>query len=543
MQSTMQEAPLLVREILRHGKQVHGRSEVATYDGSSFRRGSFSEVALNAERLASGLASLGIGNGDRVGTFCFNHQEHLEAYLAIPSMGAVLHTLNVRLFPEQLRYVIDHAGDRVIICDATLAPALSRVLDECPSVEQVVVVGEGDTSCLGATMSYEELLERGEPRYDWPVLDERQAAGMCYTSGTTGNPKGVAYSHRSTYLHSLASTSTATIGISSSDRALVVVPQFHANAWGLPYAAWLAGADLIMPRQFLQAEPLVRIIEAERPTVAAAVPTIWNEVLRYAQAHGSDLSSFRTIVCGGAAVPESLMRAFDELYGVPVIQAWGMTETSPLGAVAVPPRGATGEEAWTYRRKTGRVVFGVEARVVDIQGNVAARDGSTIGEFEVRGPWVTGSYFADTSTDRFHDGWLRTGDVGTLDALGYLDITDRTKDVIKTGGEWISSVELENALMAHPDVFEAAVVAVPDARWDERPLACVVLNEGADISPSELEGFLEGRVARFWVPDRWSFIDEVPKTSVGKFDKKVLRARYAEGNLDVVSTDRPQDRS
>jgi fatty-acyl-CoA synthase len=539
----MQEAPLLVREILRHGKQVHGRSEVATYDGSSFRRGSFSEVALNAERLASGLASLGIGNGDRVGTFCFNHQEHLEAYLAIPSMGAVLHTLNVRLFPEQLRYVIDHAGDRVIICDATLAPALSRVLDECPSVEQVVVVGEGDTSCLGATMSYEELLERGEPRYDWPVLDERQAAGMCYTSGTTGNPKGVAYSHRSTYLHSLASTSTATIGISSSDRALVVVPQFHANAWGLPYAAWLAGADLIMPRQFLQAEPLVRIIEAERPTVAAAVPTIWNEVLRYAQAHGSDLSSFRTIVCGGAAVPESLMRAFDELYGVPVIQAWGMTETSPLGAVAVPPRGATGEEAWTYRRKTGRVVFGVEARVVDIQGNVAARDGSTIGEFEVRGPWVTGSYFADTSTDRFHDGWLRTGDVGTLDALGYLDITDRTKDVIKTGGEWISSVELENALMAHPDVFEAAVVAVPDARWDERPLACVVLNEGADISPSELEGFLEGRVARFWVPDRWSFIDEVPKTSVGKFDKKVLRARYAEGNLDVVSTDRPQDRS
>ncbi len=543
MQSTMQEAPLLVREILRHGKQVHGRSEVATYDGSSFRRGSFSEVALNAERLASGLASLGIGNGDRVGTFCFNHQEHLEAYLAIPSMGAVLHTLNVRLFPEQLRYVIDHAGDRVIICDATLAPALSRVLDECPSVEQVVVVGEGDTSCLGATMSYEELLERGEPRYDWPVLDERQAAGMCYTSGTTGNPKGVAYSHRSTYLHSLASTSTATIGISSSDRALVVVPQFHANAWGLPYAAWLAGADLIMPRQFLQAEPLVRIIEAERPTVAAAVPTIWNEVLRYAQAHGSDLSSFRTIVCGGAAVPESLMRAFDELYGVPVIQAWGMTETSPLGAVAVAPRGATGEEAWTYRRKTGRVVFGVEARVVDIQGNVAARDGSTIGEFEVRGPWVTGSYFADTSTDRFHDGWLRTGDVGTLDALGYLDITDRTKDVIKTGGEWISSVELENALMAHPDVFEAAVVAVPDARWDERPLACVVLNEGADISPSELEGFLEGRVARFWVPDRWSFIDEVPKTSVGKFDKKVLRARYAEGNLDVVSTDRPQDRS
>ncbi len=543
MQSTMQDAPLLVREILRHGKQVHGRSEVATYDGSSFRRGSFAEVARNAERLASGLASLGVGDGDRVGTFCFNHQEHLEAYLAVPAMGAVLHTLNVRLFPEQLRYVIDHAEDRVIICDATLAPALGRVVGECPRVEKIVVVGEGDTSCLGATMSYQELLARGEPGYDWPVVDERQAAAMCYTSGTTGNPKGVAYSHRSTYLHSLASTSSATIGVSASDRALVVVPQFHANAWGLPYAAWLAGADLIMPRQFLQAEPLVRMIEAERPTVAAAVPSIWNEVLRYAQAHGSDLSCFRTIVCGGAAVPESLMRAFDQLYGVPVIQAWGMTETSPLGAVAVPPRDATGEDAWRYRRKTGRVVFGVEARVVDSQGNVAARDGKTVGEFEVRGPWVTGSYFADASTDRFHDDWLKTGDVGTLDELGYLDITDRTKDVIKTGGEWISSVELENALMAHPDVFEAAVVAVPDERWDERPLACVVLNDGAELSPQELEGFLDGRVARFWVPDRWSFIDEVPKTSVGKFDKKVLRARYADGDLDVVSTDRPQSRS
>jgi len=543
MQSTMQDAPLLVSEILRHGKQLHGRSEVVTFEGEGFRRTSFADVAANAERLASALATLGVGLGDRVATFCFNHQEHVEAYLAVPSMGAVLHTLNVRLFPEQLKYVIDHAKDKVIICDAGLAGALAKVVGECPSVERIVVVGEGDTSVLGETMPYAELLAAGEPGYDWPALDERQAAAMCYTSGTTGNPKGVAYSHRSTYLHSLGSTSAATLAISSDDRALVVVPQFHANAWGLPYACWLAGADLIMPKQYLQAEPLVRIIEQERPTFAGAVPTLWNDVLRYAEAHGSDLSSFRSIVCGGSAVPGSLMRAFEERYGVSIIQAWGMTETSPLGAVARPPRGATGEEAWGYRQKAGRIAFGVEVRVVDGEGNVAKRDGESVGEFEVRGPWVTGAYYGDDTPERFHDGWLRTGDVGTVDDLGYLTITDRTKDVIKTGGEWISSVELENALMAHPDVFEAAVVAVPDDRWDERPLACVVLNEGAGVSVEELGGFLEGKVARWWVPERWSFIGEVPKTSVGKFDKKVLRAQFAKGELDVVATERRQSGS
>jgi fatty-acyl-CoA synthase len=534
MQSTMQDAPLLVSEILRHGKQVHGRSEVVTFEGSGFRRASFAQVAENAERLASGLAALGIVNGDRVATFCYNHQEHIEAYLAIPSMGAVLHTLNVRLFPEQLKYVIDHGEDRIIICDASLAGALARVVGDCATVERIIVVGEGDTAVLGETMAYSELLASGQPGYEWPVLDERQAAAMCYTSGTTGNPKGVAYSHRSTYLHSLASTSASTLAISSADRALVVVPQFHANAWGIPYASWLAGADLILPKQFLQAEPLVRIIEEERPTFAGAVPTIWNEVLRYAEAHGSDLSSFRSIVCGGSAVPGSLMRAFEQRYGVPIIQAWGMTETSPLAAVAHPPRGVTEEQAWSYRDKAGRVAFGVELRVVDGEGNVAPRDGETVGEFEVRGPWVTGAYYGGDTPERFHDGWLRTGDVGTIDDSGFLTITDRTKDVIKSGGEWISSVELENALMAHPDVFEAAVVAVPDERWDERPLACVVLNEGGGVSAEELGSFVGERVARWWVPERWSFISEVPKTSVGKFDKKVLRAQYAKGELDVV---------
>jgi fatty-acyl-CoA synthase len=447
--------------------------------------------------------------------------------------------LNVRLFPEQLKYVINHAEDKVIICDAAIAPALARVVGECPTVERIVTVGEGDTSMLGETVPYAELLAVSEPFGDWPVVDERQAAAMCYTSGTTGNPKGVAYSHRSTYLHSLATTSSNTLAISSDDRVLVVVPQFHANAWGLPYACFMGGADLILPKQFLQAEPLVRIIEQERPSFAGAVPTIWNEVLRYAEANGSDLSSFRGIVCGGSAVPESLMRRFEARYGVPIMQAWGMTETSPLAAVARPPRWAVGDEAWYYRARAGRLAFGVEARVVDGDGRVAPRDGETVGEFEVRGPWVTASYYSDDAPDRFRDGWLRTGDVGTIDELGYLTITDRTKDVIKTGGEWISSVELENALMAHPDVFEAAVVAVPDERWDERPLACVVLEEGSEASMEELGGFLAERVARWWVPERWSFIAEVPKTSVGKFDKKVLRARFAKGELDVVVAERP----
>jgi fatty-acyl-CoA synthase len=542
MLSTMQDAPLLVREILRHGEQVHGRSTVVTFEGDRFRRASFSEVASRAGRLASGLAGIGVGRDDRVATFSFNHQEHLEAYLAVPSMGAVLHTLNVRLFPEQLRYVIDHAGDKVIICDANVASLLARVIGECPSVEHVVVVGTGDASLLGDTIGYEELLASKGEGFDWPDIDERQAAAMCYTSGTTGNPKGVAYSHRSTYLHSLASTSAAALGLSERDRALVVVPQFHANAWGMPYSCWLAGADLIMPKQFLQAEPLVKIIEAERPTFAGAVPTIWNEVLRYAEAHGSDLSSFTRIVCGGSAVPLSLMGRFEERFGVPVIQAWGMTETSPLGAVALPPRDAEGDRMWEYRQKAGRAVFGVEVRVVDGEGNLAPRDGESVGEFEVRGPWVTASYYGDDSGERFHDGWLRTGDVGTVDDRGYLTITDRTKDVIKTGGEWISSVALENALMGHADVFEAAVVAVPDERWDERPLACVVLAEGVEPGPerlAELAEYLGNQVARWWVPERWAFLDKVPKTSVGKFDKKVLRAELAKGELDVVTIERP----
>jgi fatty-acyl-CoA synthase len=538
MQSTMQERPLLIRDIFRHGRDVHGASEVVTFEGDSFRRASFSEVAGRAERLAAALTRLGVGRGDRVATFCFNHQEHLEAYFAVPGMGAVLHTLNVRLFPDQLAHVIDHAEDKLIIADAILAPALARVLAGRASVEHVIVVGDEEATQLGDTLAYEELVSAESPGFEWPDLEETDAAAMCYTSGTTGNPKGVVYSHRSTYLHSLAATSSCMLGISGHDRILLIVPQFHVNAWGVPYAAWLAGADLILPKRFLGGEALVKIIESERPTFACAVPSIWGEVLRYGQERGSDLSSFRSVLSGGAPLPRSMMERFDEVFGVRIVQAWGMTETSPLGAVAIAPKNTPAEREMQYRTKTGRVSIGVEIRVVDGDGNICERDGTSVGEFEIRGNWITGEYYKDPTPSRFRDGWLRTGDVGTLDAEGFMQITDRTKDVIKTGGEWISSVELENQLMAHPAVREAAVVAVPDERWGERPLACVVAVEGLEPTATELAAFLRTKVASWWVPERWAFVDEIPKTSVGKFDKKLLRAGQLNGELEIVTIER-----
>ncbi|MGD0882382.1 MAG: long-chain fatty acid--CoA ligase [Acidimicrobiales bacterium] len=539
MLSTMQDGPLLVSGILRHGQQVYGESRVVTVvspDGEAVV-GSFAAVAERSERLARALGRLGIGDSDRVGTFLWNNQAHLEAYLAVPSMGAVLHTLNLRLFPDQLSYVINHAEDQVILCNASIAPLLARVRDQIPTVRHIVVVGEGDTDALGETLDYEELLAAEEPGYDWPRMDERSAAAMCYTSGTTGNPKGVVYSHRSTFLHSMAITAGSSLGINERDSVLSIVPMFHANAWGTPYAAFMTGADMIMPQQFLQAAPLAAIISRHRPTMSAGVPTIWSDVLRYAQTNPVDMSSLRMITAGGAAVPRQLIERFRDELGVELVQGWGMTETSPLCSLATPPRQAAPDEEIEWRSKTGRIVPGVEVRICGEDGTVLPNDGETVGEFEVRGPWITGSYYRDPSTDRFHDGWLRTGDIGSLDPLGYMQISDRTKDVIKSGGEWISSVELENEVMAHPDVVEAAVIAVPDERWSERPLVAVVFEEGSDVTPDDLLVFLSDRVSRWWLPERWSVVDEVPKTSVGKFDKKVLRARHAEGDLDVIEID------
>jgi fatty-acyl-CoA synthase len=536
MKSTMQDFPLNVAAIFRHGRSTHGPSQVVTFEGETSRRSSFSAVAERADRLASALHRLGIRSGDRVGTFAWNTQEHLEAYFAIPILGAILHTLNIRLFPEQLEYVINHAEDSVILVEDSLVPLLAKVAPRLKTVRHFVVMGKGDRAGLGpSVLRYEELLAAEKPGAEWPEVDERDAAAMCYTSGTTGNPKGVVYSHRSTYLHSLAACTSATFGLKENDRVLPIVPMFHANAWGIPYAAWLAGANFLFPGRFLQPEPLCRFIEAEKPTFSAGVPTVWIGALNHAANTKVDFASLRTVICGGSAVPRSMIEQFEKRHGVRIYQAWGMTETSPIAAVARAPAGVDESEEVDWRSTTGRVVAGVELRIVDGAGKVQPRDGKSVGEIEVRGPWVTGSYFGDPSPEKFNDGWLRTGDVGTVDERGYIQITDRAKDVIKSGGEWISSVDLENALMAHPEVLEAAVIAVADEKWGERPMACVVRKPGSTVGAAALQDFLRSRMEmKWWVPERWTFISEVPKTSVGKFDKKQLRAQHAQGQLKVT---------
>jgi fatty-acyl-CoA synthase len=544
LRSTMMDVPLTVENIMRHGTTVSGDREVVTCTGDGTRTRTYAEVGRRAAALAGALRRLGIHGDERVATFMWNNAEHLEAYLAVPSMGAVLHTLNIRLGADQLSYIANHAEDRIVIVDGSLTPLLAPVLPSMKTVRHVIVTGDADTSALrDATRtagepgpevhSYEDLVAAAEP-FSWPEIDERSAAAMCYTSGTTGNPKGVVYSHRSTYLHTMGSCMGNAFGLSVADRVLPVVPMFHANAWGLAYAALMAGADLVMPDRFLQAEPLCRFIQETRPTVAGGVPTVWNEVLRHVRAGHGDVSSLRMVVCGGSAAPHALQQAYENELGIRMLHAWGMTETSPLGSTANPPPDADEQEAWRYRDSQGIPFCMVQTRLAGEGGKLLPHDGSAVGEIEVRGPWVTGSYYGDEGADRFDDGWLRTGDVGMIDARGYLRLTDRAKDVIKSGGEWISSVDLENALMAHPDVIEAAVLGVADEKWGERPLAAVVRREGAAVTPAELREFLAERVPKWQLPERWAFVDQVPKTSVGKFSKLTMREAYARGDYQVT---------
>jgi fatty-acyl-CoA synthase len=547
MKSTMMDVPLTVTALMRYGTSAFAEREVVTATADGARRQSYAATGTRAARLAGALRSLGVDGDQRVATLLWNNAEHLEAYLAVPSMGAVLHTLNLRLDPEVIGYIATHAEDEVVITDPTLVPLLARVLPHAPTIRHVLITGPEDrTDALAqadldgravhpcSVHSYEELLAAQADSFDWPDIDERSAAAMCYTSGTTGRPKGVVYSHRSSYLHAMGVCLGSVFALAEQDRVLPVVPMFHANAWGFPYAAMLCGADLIMPDRFLQPEPLVRLIETFRPTVAPAVPTIWTMLLAHVRAHGGDLSSLRVVPCGGSAVPHALQEAYEKELGVHIVQAWGMTETSPLGSVAHPPAGTPEKESWRYRDTAGRLIGMIEARLVGADGSVLSHDGTSVGEVEVRGPWVTGSYFKDDDPAKFHDGWLRTGDVGTIDRLGFVTLTDRAKDVIKSGGEWISSMDLENLLMAHPKVREAAVIGVPDETWGERPLAAVVPADGATVTVAELRAFLAERVPRWQLPERWSFITEVPKTSVGKFAKTRMREAYANGDYEVI---------
>ncbi len=544
LEGLMQDFPLTLQHLRRRMRDSHPGSELVTLTDAGVVRAAYGEISERVDRLARVLRRLGVQRGDRVGTFAWNNQSHFELYMAVPCIGAVLHTLNIRLFAEQLAYIVEHARDRVIFLDASLIEAMETLAPRMPSVRSFVVMGDPEPARaqigrLPNALLYEDLLEEAGPgSFDYPEIDEREAAALCYTSGTTGNPKGVLYSHRSIALHSTAALMSDALALGRRDRALVVVPMFHANAWGIPHAAALCGADLIMPDRFLQAEPLARLIESERPSIMGCVPTIFADLLRYADSHEVDLSSLRNAACGGSAVPEQLMRDFEQRHGVRIFQAWGMTETSPVATYSRPPEPSQPErpggedEHFRRRARQGTPLPWVELRLVGDDGRPVAWDGSSTGEIEVRGPWIASHYYNDPSgEEKFDSGWLRTGDIARGDPDGAVQITDRAKDVIKSGGEWISSVELENAVMSHPDVIEAAVIAKPDERWAERPLCCVVAREGSGLTAEQLVEHLRPKVAKWWLPDEFAFVAEVPKTSVGKFDKKALRAQLSDGSL------------
>ncbi len=534
MQGLMMDYPLTLTLILERARRLFSRQQIVTRGLAGTHRYTYADFHERTCKLANVLKELEVKPGERVATLAWNTYAHLEVYLGAPCYGAVLHTLNLRLPPDQIGYIANHAEDSVILVDQNLLPLLEQFRSMVPSLRHIVVMNEEKetNTALSPILHYEDLLTEASSEFDWPRLDENSAAAMCYTSGTTGNPKGALYSHRALFLHSMGQALADTFGTSESDVIMPVVPMFHANAWGIPYCATMVGAKQVFPGPNLQPKNLAELIQAERVTIAAGVPTIWMGLLALLEKEPYDVSSLRICPCGGSAVPRSMIETFKKKYGVTICQAWGMTEMTPLGTVSRLRsfmKARPEEEQYNVLALQGSPVPGVEIRAVDAEGKEVPWDGESLGELQVRGPWIIRSYYNDPrSADSFIDGWFRTGDVVSINEHGYIHIADRTKDLVKSGGEWISSVDLETTIMAHPQVLEAAVIAVSHPKWQERPLACVVPKpEFKDtLTREDIIEFLRPRVARWWLPDDVIFIDSVPKTSVGKFDKKVLRVQF-----------------
>lgn len=527
MRSTMPDYPLTLQHFLWRSTALFPTKEIVTRRENGRHRYTYAEFGRRVAQLAHALRELGMAAGDRVGTLAWNNYRHLELYFAVPCSGAVLHTLNPRLFPEHLEFVINDAEDKFIFVDASLVPALQRVATNLKTVKQFVVMADGPSpdGQFTPVASYEELVAGRPTAFTWPRLDEDEAAAMCYTSGTTGKPKGVVYSHRSAVLHSFGIAIGGGIGLQESDSVLPVVPMFHANAWGLPYAATMLGAKQVFPDRFLDPVSLTDLIRDEKVTFSSGVPSVWIALLQYLDKTGTNLDGLRMFV-GGSALSAGLYDGLTR-HGIDTNQGWGMTETSPVAAVATLKSYMPERDRKQVRLKAGLPIAGVELRLANVEtGEPVPWDGKSVGEIQVRGPWVTSSYYRGVDPDRFTaDGWLRTGDVANVDPEGYTQIVDRTKDLVKSGGEWISSVELESAIMGHPKVLEAVVIGVPHPKWQERPVAYVVAKpeyKGA-VTQEEIIEFLTPLVAKWWLPDEVRFIDEIPKTSVGKFDKKVIR--------------------
>ena len=543
MNGTMMDYPLTLTHILERSAKIYPGREIAsrTPDGSMHRY-TYRDFYRRVHRLAHALQSLGVEAGDRIGTLCWNSSRHLELYFAIPCAGCVLHTLNLRLAPEQLTYIINHAEDRVIFVEASLLSVLEPIRSQLKSVRRIVVL-DAVANGQGDALDYETLLAAApDGPYPWPRLDENTAAAMCYTSATTGDPKGVVYSHRALFLHSYGTCMADTFALSERDTILQLIPMFHANGWGIPYAGIMTGSRLVFCGRHLQPADIAMLIEKERATFSAGVPTLWMTLSSHLESHPHDISSLRTVVVAGAALPRQFVELYEKKYEVHIMLAWGMTELTPIGTVTslrTHHELLPDDERFDLMARHGISLAGVDIRIVDPAGKELPWDGVTMGELQARGPWVTGSYYNDArSSQSFMDGWLRTGDVATVDAEGYIQIMDRTKDLVKSGGEWISSVDLENAIMAHPKVAEAAVVGVFHPKWQERPLACIAPRpEFTDqITKQEILDFLASRVAKWWLPDDVVFIEAIPKTSVGKFNKRALREQFKDYRLPGAET-------